>query len=239
MSLFDKLFLIPCCKTKAKNLGPHCESTASEPLEDLVSPAVYSGVLDARRNVLSRIMECNKYTSDKYEQNQHIRLGPDFGQQDESGLYLPASERYNGLLYAKAPTLSSGAHPDTQIIILSALYGPVHPTSYIQDYNLQMGDRPAYGVWKENFAPFLRCYVRSNGIREIHLFFGCSTSYSKVARAAVKPLLEEHVIRKAIQYHVKNGSSRVTPETHGKLLEQCLTQGRIGNLSENVQECVL
>ncbi len=239
MSLMGKLFLIPCCKTKANSLAWSCEAPVSDPLSDLVSPAVYSGVLSARMGVLSRIMESDKYRSGQYEKNCRIKRGPDFGQENKSGSYLPARKAYKGLLYSRAPALPSGVHKSTQIIILSALYGPVHPASYIQDYNLRMDDAPAYRVWKEEFRSFLHCYVRTNDIQEIHLLFGSSTRYLRVARAAVGPLLEKRVIRRAVQYHVIDGSSRVTPQTHGSLLKQFLERKRTDNLPENVRAMIL
>ena len=230
-----KLLMIPCCATK--KFGGSSQSTASEPLEHLVSERVYSGILEARRDMLLQVRQIEKYMSGrKYEKNQCLKSGPDFGGQHASGLYLPAVKRYKGRLYSNAPTLLSRSRPDDMhILILSALYGPLHPLSHIQDYNLMMSDAPACRVWKKSFEPFLRCYVLLKGIQEIHLFFGSSTSYLEVARAAVKPLLRDKVINKAIQYHVKDGSSSVTPTTHGELLEKFLRQGEIKDLPENVK----
>ena len=233
MNLKQELFLIPCCKKK--NSAESSQFIAFEPLKHLVSEAVYSDVLDARRKVLSCVIRSDQYMSHKYEVNQCLKLGPDLGGRDMSGLYLPSVERYQGYLYSKAPKLSSRNHPDTHIIILSALYGPLHPLSHIQDYNLRMEDSPAYGVWKECLIPFLRCYVLSNNIRRVHLLFGSSTKYLTVAEAAVEPLLKDRVIEEAIQYHVNCGSSRVTPETHGKLLEGFLTQERMDGLPDNIE----
>ena len=123
------------------------------------------------------------------------------------------------------------------VLILSALYGPLHPKSSIQNYNLKMSDSPAYKTWKKRFAPFLRCYVLSNGIREIYFFLGKSTHYLKVAEPAAKSLLEENLIDKAIQYCVVKGNSRKTPTTHGKLLEKHLKEGQTDELPENIKPC--
>ena len=163
------------------------------------------------------------------------RIRQDYGQ-SASGLYLPAVQRYKGTLYSNAPALSSRSDRDSQILILSAPYGPLHPLSRIQDYNLQMSDKPAYGTWKKRLPSFLRNYALLNGIREVHLFFGSSTYYLKAAQATVEPLLKEKLIKKAIQYHVVGGSTRLTPQTHGELLEDFLKRGSIDKLPGNVEE---
>ena len=185
--------------------------------------------------MLSGICQDKRYLSGKYEKNRRLEPGPDFGGQSASGLYLPAVQRYRGTLYSNVPALSSRSNRDGQILILSALYGPLHPLSRIQDYNLQMSDKPAYRTWKKCLPRFLRNYALSNGIREIHLFFGSSTYYLKAAQAAVEPLLKEKLIKKAIQYHVIGGSTRLTPQTHGELLQDFLKRGSINKLPGNVE----
>ena len=234
-----KLFLIPCCSTK--NRGGNSPPPAAEPLRTLISSDVYFDILKARKQVLSGIRQNDEHMSTcknkKNKLNRSLKLGPDFGGKCTSGLYLPAAERYAGTLYSNAPSLSSWNGPDILILILSGLYGPLHPMSHIQDYNLQMSDGPAYGVWKTLFPRFLRDYVSSNGIREIHLFFGSSTRYLKVAKAAVKSLSKEELVRAAVQYHVTDGNQnqRQTPKTHGKMLENCLERGIVDELPGNVE----
>ena len=115
-----------------------------EPLSRLVSEATYSGILETRREVLSGIRQDKRYLSGKYEKNRGLEPGPGFGGQSASGLYLPTVQRYKGTLYSNVPALSSRSNRDGQILILSAPYGPLHPLSRIQDYNLQMSDKPAY-----------------------------------------------------------------------------------------------
>jgi len=78
--------------------------------------------------------------------------------------YLPAIDRYNGYLYTAKENFSdiikNGLdNPDKpRIIILSALYGPLHPVSIIQDYELKMSDKYACKTWKEHFPDFLSDY---------------------------------------------------------------------------------
>ena len=228
-----KLFLIPCCASKSR--GGHPPSAEPDPLNRLVPEAAYSEILEIRKRVLSDVHRYDRYVAGKYEKNGSLEPGPDFGGQSASGLYLPAVQRYRGTLYSNAPALSSSNGTDNRILILSALYGPLHPLSRIQDYNLQMSDKPAYGTWKKHLPRFLRDYILSNGIREINLLFGTSTYYLKAARAAVNPMLKDKLIEKAVQYHVVGGGTRLTPRAHGGLLEDWLKTGRIGRLPGNVE----
>ena len=186
MSSFQReLLLIPCCATKRP--GGHAAATTAEPLSSLVPHSVYSDILDARRDVLSRVIQNPKYMSSQYEKNRHVKLGQDFGRHCTSARYLSAVDRYEGTLYTGLPATSvryrdaSRDDPDRHVLILSALYGPLHPLSDIQDYNLKMSDPPAYGTWRTAFPMFLRSYVASNDIRSIYLYLGTSTPYLKVA----------------------------------------------------------
>ena len=207
----------------------------SEPLKHLVPEDDYLDVLKARRELLSLLGRNDKYLSGKYSKNERVEPGPDFGGQNKSTRHLSAVQRYKGALYSNAPALSSWNPSDYRILILSALYGPLNPFSQIQDYNLKMDDAPARDIWKKHLPGFLKSYVLHNSISEIHLFFGTSTYYLKVARHAVEPLLEDGLIGKAIGYHVIDGSTKVTPTTHGELLEEYLKEGRIDKLPENVK----
>ncbi len=244
MSSFQReLLLIPCCaKKQPKGRGP---AATTEPLSNLVSHSVYSDILEARQDVLSYISQCEKYLSGQYEKNRDVHPGPDFGGHCTSGRYLSAIERYKGTLYESVPkTLAGDRNPsrnqcNRHVLILSALYGPLHPGSDIQDYNLKMSDQPAYKIWKATFPTFLRNYVISNEIRSIYLFFGTTTHYLKIARFAVEPLLDDRLITEAIQYHVINGNSNKTPKLHGKIFVRHLKFGKIKQLPEDIKECRL
>ena len=244
MALFQKeLLLIPCCARKQPK--GHVPAATPEPLSNLVSHSVYSDILEARRDVLSYISRCEKYLSGKYIKNRGVRPGPDFGGRYTSGRYLSAIERYKGTLYQSVPaTLVGEGNPsqnqcNRHVLILSALYGPLHPGSDIQDYNLKMSDLPAYKIWKAAFPTFLRNYVTSNEIQSIYLFLGTTTHYLKIARLAVKPLLDDHLITEALQYHVIDGNSNKTPKLHGKIFARHLKYGRIKQLPEDIKECRL
>lgn len=128
-----------------------------------------------------------------------------------------------GKLYKGSPGLADGirthiANPDKPcVLVLSALYGPLHPSALIQDYNLQMSDPPAYQTWKRNLPPFLAEYVQRSSIKEVRLYLGGSTAYLRVASSAVRLLKEKKLVGRVIHYDVKNGNSHLTPSLHGRL----------------------
>ena len=101
-----------------------------------------------------------------------------------------------------------------KMLILSALYGPLHPHSPIQDYNLMMSDSPAR-LWASAFTPFLEAYVRQNRIRKVVMYVGSGTRYYAVAKKAVANLREKRLITQGLQYHVTDGSTPTTPFQHG------------------------
>jgi hypothetical protein len=192
-------------------------------MQGLISQPSYRALLSARKLVLEKLRGDPKYVSGKYDTNSNIKDGPEFGTSRPVGDYLPAVERYVGNLYKGSPGLADGikthnANPDKPcVLILSALYGPLHPSALIQDYNLQMSDPPAYQPWKRNFSPFLAEYVRRSSIEEVRLYLGGSTAYLRVAKPAVRLLKEKKLVGRVIHYDVKNGNSHRTPSLHGRL----------------------
>ena len=75
-----------------------------------------------------------------------------------------------------------------------------------------MSDKPAYRTWKKRLPGFLRNYALSNGIEEVHLFFGSSTHYLKAAQAAVESLLKEKLIAYVAGF--KFNSQQPVPPVH-------------------------
>jgi len=217
------LFIIPCCKTKKHGGQTLC--SFYDPLGESVCSTTYGSITSARAELLNTVRKNSKYMSgEEYSINEDIRDGPDFGLHGLSGKYLSAICRYKGKLY-KAVTnfseiikanLTTANKP--KILILSALYGPLHPLSMIQDYNLKMSDSQAYQTWTKYFALFLKDYAQKNKISSIHLYLGSTTHYFKVAERAIIPLLEGKLINQAIQFEVKNGDSCHTPTNHGLLV---------------------
>lgn len=219
--VFDRstLVIIPCCA--AKSPGGLPSSEAVDPLRELSSESAYRQAIQARLGVLGAIKQTSKYTSGKYGKNTAIADSADFGSESDGGLSLPALKRYQGSLY-RAPGLKEAiyralANADgPRFLILSALYGPLHPLSPIQDYNLMMSDAPAK-PWSAAFPQFLADFAERNGIRRVALYVGTSTTYFKIARKATMPLLSSGRVGEAVQYHVVDGSTREAPTRHGAL----------------------
>jgi len=239
----DTLFIIPCCKTKQS--GGISLYKYNDELKESVSLEVYQKIISARKELLKTIKQNQKYISNDYSKNKNIEFGPDFGMRDSSGKYLPTIDRYIGKLYSAEPNFSDIikrgiSNPDKpKIIILSALYGPLDPLSIIQDYNLKMGDSPAFKIWKEYFPNFLRDYISRNQIIRIHLYLGSTTNYLKVAKNAILPLLKKGLINQAIQFEVEKGNSFHTPKNHGRLVLAHFQNKNVSGLTRNIRENIL
>lgn len=234
----DDLFVIPCCSTKIPG-GKQLEHY-SDDLQKSVSPKAYKNLLSARSDVLHSLREDSRYLAGKYLKNTKIQDGPEFGTARSKGQYLPAIERYTGTLYSQPLGFVEsvrkylGDPSKPKVLILSALYGPLDPFCPIQDYNLKMTDRPAYKTWKKHFSIFLEDYVRKHGTKRIRLYLGGSTGYFRVAKAAVQHLKDKQLIDRAIQYDVKDGSTYLTPYTHGRLVHSHLEGRKDIDLERNV-----
>lgn len=189
----ETLLIIPCCKTK--NSGGHdLPKDYRDPLKELVSTSSFQ-IIAAKR----------KEFEHKLKDREH---------------YMPAISRYSGNLYKSIPNFASeiiqrtnGEH-QPKLIILSALYGPLHPLSLINDYELQM-DKSRNHVWYKVFPLFLEDYVRTNRISSIRLYCGQSTGYNKVLIHAVESLREKRRFDDVTRYDVFEGNSYLTPHNHG------------------------
>jgi len=236
----NTLFIIPC--SGKKNSAGKTSDKYDDPLRKLLSPEIYRKILSTRKFILKNIQ---KYNSNKQSKNKNIKFGPDFGSQELSGKYLPAIDRYNGSLYTAKENFSdiikNGLdNPDKpRIIILSALYGPLHPLSMIQEYNLQMSDKYAYKTWKELFPNFLSNYTQHNNIKRIHLYLGSSTSYYKIVNKAIQPLLKKGLINQAVQFEIEEGNSYHTPANHGHLVIAHFQNKNVSRLTRKIKRNVL
>jgi hypothetical protein len=213
----ETLCIIPCCA--AKKRGGQTIEVHADPLAQSVSGKCYEELLAARSSVLLSLKTDSRFLMDKDHKNNSIQEGRDVGGKNLLGLYAPAIERYDGTMYSVDGFKSSveraiSCKYGPRIMILSALYGPLHPRSQIQDYNLKMSDAPAR-AWSNAFPPFLEEFARRNGLAKILLYVGTSTAYFKIAKKAVAALKEKGLISQAVQYHVENGNTRTTPLQHG------------------------
>ena len=220
----QRLLIIPCCARKKAGGQPWQPNPGS--WEDVVDGDIRSRVLTGRMMLADEITRRHDQEP-KHIKNLALRTGPDFGGQDIYGEYLPAVDRYSGTLYTAYPGMSdlikrnSGLAQGIHILILSALYGPLHPLDSIQDYNLTMGDRHARRTWSEIFPVFLASFVKALGIKQIELFLGKSTPYYRIAHRAVLPLVEDSPLV-ATLHDIQNGNLRETPRNHGLILAQTL-----------------
>ena len=205
--------ILPCCSEKTT--GGSCNY--KEYLSESISHKSYELIIETRGKILSNMRQNEQYIAGKYSKNKNIKAGKDFGGTNSTGKYMQAIDRYAGLLYSAIEdfprlvrqSLTKGNSP--KIIILSALYGPLHPFDMIQDYDLKMSDKPAYTTWKTTFPSFLAEYVINNKINQILLYLGQQTAYFKVVKGAIKKLKDVN----AIHINVKNGNSYHTPHNHG------------------------
>jgi hypothetical protein len=218
------LIVIPCCAAKASG---GANIAIQDPFASSLSDTAYTQLCGARRAVLAGIQSEPELLTDSYTKNRALLGGPDFGGHANCGRYLPALERYTGNLYnvpgLRAKLYASIAdHNAPRVLILSALYGPLHPLSPIQDYNLRMDQAPAR-IWRTAFLPMLDQYVSTQGIRSIVLLVGSETAYYRVASRTASDLLRRGRIAEASQYHILDGNTRATPIEHGRILLDLLS----------------
>jgi Peroxide stress protein YaaA len=225
------LFIFPCCADKCPHGTP--SDKWSDPLTNFVSSSCYHDILSERLKLLQLSKSNpNLMSEEKFKKNATIVEGPDFGKNNPKGKYLPAIERYIGYLYSASHDFKDRIGQALiervpHLLILSALYGPLHTFSLIQDYNLKMDYGFASRTWKCGFAAFLRDYVIRNKIKFVRLYFGRTTKYLEVAREAISPLRMNGTLKEAIYYDVKDGNSRETQYKHGLQLmsDLCISPG--------------
>ena len=186
-----------------------------------MSERAYSDILLKRAAVLKTLQSYGEGADGYDPKNRFIANGPDLGGESGGGLYAPAMARYTGNLYSvsglkPAAAKIIGAPNAPRLIILSALYGPLHPLSLIQYYNLEMRKTCAKGEWSKAFPPFLEDYVRQNHISQVVLYLGSGSAYFPIAKRAVKYVRARGISLRCTQYHVTDGSTPVTPPEHGR-----------------------
>jgi ssDNA-binding Zn-finger/Zn-ribbon topoisomerase 1 len=194
------LLIIPCCKTKNSG-GVQLPNDYKDPLTDFISQEQFSMVLKSRTKLYSHIKNKEQFVF--------------------------AINRYNGNLYKAIPNMADCIKEKTnssnqpKLIILSALYGPLHPLSLINDYELRMPNTKN-SIWHNNFPSFLKNYVKQNNISTIRIYCGQSTGYYSVLSKSIKPLLKKKIIKAAIHYDIIDGNSYHTPHNHGLQLAKDL-----------------
>jgi len=208
------LLIIPCCKRKQSG-GYSLPIDYQDPLQKLISPEHYSYLLKIREEFAN-----------------HIK---------NDSFFMQAVERYSGNFYKSFPKLSNCIKSKTnkkntpKLLILSALYGPLHPYSLINDYELKMPNTKK-ALWRKSFPFFLENYVRKNNITQIRFYCGKSTGYYSVIKNSFDPLLGAGILKKVIHYNVRNGGSSTTPKNHGRQLAFDLSCGKKEIIFDRVVE---
>ena len=131
--MFDRKELIVIACSKSKRKGGAGEYSPS-PLADLLSEDRFRQLMKARKNI-SEIL--------------NLSPGPDLGTSaaDEKILFLPAYQRYSGIVYKENdfdqvyPGIAS-----RKVIIISALYGVLDASEFIRNYELKMDHKLPIGV---------------------------------------------------------------------------------------------
>jgi len=209
----ESLLIIPCCKGKHSG-GSDLPIAYTDHLRETVSPDQYNAILAAREPLNGLLKKSNEY--------------------------MPAIDRYAGNLYKAFQNISTCIRTKTnsdskpKLIILSALYGPLHPESLINDYDLAM-PHGNNNIWNNNFPTFLADYVTKQKIKSIRFYCGRSTGYYNVVSNSVRSLLAKKLLREVIHYDVVNGSSYHTPYNHGLQLATDLCCGSISAFTRTVE----
>jgi cytoplasmic iron level regulating protein YaaA (DUF328/UPF0246 family) len=123
-----ELILVVCSNAKIKGGTPGYKNST---LVNTISQKTYLKLLECRKELL------------KISELKEVKPGPDLGfegnQQDI--LYLPAFQRYDGLVYQRSNLRSlKNNGKNKQIIIVSALYGILDSADFIQNYELNMDE---------------------------------------------------------------------------------------------------
>lgn len=206
MSIDEKsLLIIPCCKRKQQG-GIEKPKDYCDPLLKTVTQENYNKVEE-----LHTSSELNCYKKNVAE-------------------YIPAIERYDGHLYRAHKEFISIVRKQTnrknrpKLLILSALYGPLHPETLINNYDLKMPNTKS-SIWWHNLPSFLTSYVKQMNINNVSIYCGRSTGYYKVLSKSIIQLLNDGSIDYAIHCNVIDGSSSTTPKNHGLQLLRDLRLG--------------
>ncbi len=191
----NSLLIIPCCKTKHFG-GMPASNFKDDPLKTMMSKNTYDSLVKCRSQ-----MDINEIT---FERNK----------------LMPAIDRYNGTLYKTHKNFSqiirSRCNNKNQpyILILSALYGLLHPDSPIANYELKMNGAKK-SIWSQNLYDILKNVCLTLKIDSIHIYCGSGTEYLKALKPTSEKLVSQNIVTNIIQYHVENGNSSTTPKNHG------------------------
>lgn len=150
------LILIPCSSSKTQ---PRAPAPGAEPLEGL------SGMREALLSKLGPMRDLNELPANRK------------GVGDPSPPAVPAIDLYSGKLHTAASrslrAVADGAHPDVEVLIVSAIYGLVRLTEPIRQYDLTMADpigdgRRVFQYWTDaGLCNVLEAHIEEEGITNV------------------------------------------------------------------------
>jgi len=125
-----RIILIPCSGSKVS--GGQSNPQPSK-LADVLSPASYHKLTSARQEIAALL-----------QKDQSLGLG--FKDDDKESKYLPAFQRYQGLIYAHSDISRLYPALKGRLVIISAMYGLLDGNDLIRNYELSMNDTLPTGI---------------------------------------------------------------------------------------------
>ncbi len=230
----DILYLIACCGKKLPGgSGPPWPDARVNPDRNL-----FPELDGSRRNLITFYSELNEedtpavYTAPRGtgdRKQQKIQTAWAKNRAVSTAPTMPAMRRYQGTVYRKlgdslTDSLMNGSVGN--LLIVSALFGILHPGDWIPDYELMMKDKtrnglPVYRRWRSTFdnghlSELLRRYMPA--LEEIYCFMSQSTGYVP----AIRPLSRDFRI---FVVEVKEGSSGRSTRAGGRAFRRCIERG--------------
>ena len=196
----NTLLIIPCCKHKQTGGLPR-PAGYQDPLSELIDPQSFERIENTRKK-LSHVV----------------------GEGDET-CFLPAIERYVGHFYRAVPNMAEVIRNKTnsanqpRLLILSALYGPLHPESLINIYDLRLHCNTS--PWTSQFPVFLERYVRQNGVERIRVY--CESDYAEVLRLSSEALVLNGHLSEVVVYEAQGTDVQSMYRNYGRRLVEDLT----------------
>lgn len=164
------LFLIPCCANKCNNNGAFPLAPPHQLIDNL-PPQSAQTILDGRLAALLRVRVPPLVNPNGVE----FRIAP-----PAPDIYLQAFDRYIGHLYTVPGIHGLLAQPNNCIAIISALFGLIAPSDYIQDYDLEMSR--VQTIWSPTLPFAIDAYATVRNADVIVGLFGRTTAYMRLFR---------------------------------------------------------
>jgi len=192
------LVILPCCKNKT---GEELYFESEIRFEDFLRPEFVHRLDEARKRFRSYI--------------------------DLNSTPMSALGKYNGFLYRctqdfKQQIKNSVENGEVDVLIMSAVYGFLHPSQYIFTYEKEMDNKTA-NLWINLGLPeILEEYIRQVKINKVFGFFARSSGYFKVVCAVNWNKMKDCSILEEVKIYYPifgaAGAQRVVPQILGKLV---------------------